>query len=167
MIKALIFDWGDTLMKDFPQYSGPMASWPEVELMPNVQNALEQLSAHYTIAVASNAGDSDCLLMREAFKRADVDKYIHHVFTSRELGYEKPDLQFFNQTVTQLGVNPTQAVMIGNDYAKDISPAKKAGLHTVFYTSTMFLDSLVDADFLIRNMKKLPAVIELLNCTTP
>jgi len=27
MIKALIFDWGDTVMRDFPDCKGPMADW--------------------------------------------------------------------------------------------------------------------------------------------
>ncbi|MBW6469119.1 MAG: hypothetical protein K0B85_08190 [Coriobacteriia bacterium] len=28
---CVLFDWGDTLMVDCPEYSGPMRAWPHVE----------------------------------------------------------------------------------------------------------------------------------------
>ncbi|MDF1543365.1 MAG: hypothetical protein P1P71_09650 [Anaerosomatales bacterium] len=28
---CVLFDWGDMLMIDYPEYSGPMRTWPHVE----------------------------------------------------------------------------------------------------------------------------------------
>jgi len=36
MIRALIFDWGDTVMRVFPEFSGPMAHWPRVEAVHGI-----------------------------------------------------------------------------------------------------------------------------------
>lgn len=52
-VKAVVFDWGDTLMRAFEFY------WPRVALVPGVAEALEQLAGQVTLCVASNAGDSD------------------------------------------------------------------------------------------------------------
>jgi hypothetical protein len=72
MIKALVFDWGDTLMRDYPEYSGSMAFWPKVELMPYVDEALKAVGNMYTCYAASNAGASDLVLMGKAFERVGI-----------------------------------------------------------------------------------------------
>ncbi|RPJ49817.1 MAG: GNAT family N-acetyltransferase, partial [Chloroflexi bacterium] len=48
---ALVFDWGNTLMRVFPEYSGPMASWPEVADVDGAVNALEALLGRHTMVV--------------------------------------------------------------------------------------------------------------------
>ena len=59
MIKALLFDWGNTLMKEYPEYTGPMAYWPVVELMTNVYLSLESVSKTLLCCAVSNASDSN------------------------------------------------------------------------------------------------------------
>ena len=41
-IRAVLFDWGNTLMRDLPGQHGPMRDWPHVEALPG---ALETLTA--------------------------------------------------------------------------------------------------------------------------
>lgn len=131
MIKVLVFDWGDTLMRDFPEYPGPMADWPEVAVIPGAAEALEDLHRKYICCVASNAGDSDAYLMGLALERAGLRKYFQRLFTSRELGTGKPNPEFFRAAALRLGIEPGECVMIGNSYEQDIAPAKAAGLQTV------------------------------------
>ena len=38
----------DTLMRDFPESSGPMAAWSHVEAVPNVKEALAQLRSQFS-----------------------------------------------------------------------------------------------------------------------
>lgn len=134
-MKALIFDWGDTLMRDFPEFTGPMAHWPRVELMPGAAEALAVLHERYICCVASNAGDSNAFLMGQALARVGIRQYCHHLFTSRELGAAKPDPAFFRGILAQLGIEPHEAVMVGNDYVKDIAGAKAVGLWTVWVSA--------------------------------
>lgn len=65
-IKAIIFDWGDTLMRDYKEYSGAMVNWPYVEIISGVKEALDKLNEKYICCVASNEGDSDVELMSKA-----------------------------------------------------------------------------------------------------
>ena len=65
-IKAIIFDWGDTLMYDYKEYSGAMVNWPHVQIISGVKETLDKLNEKYICCVASNAGDSDVELMEKA-----------------------------------------------------------------------------------------------------
>ncbi|NLE03633.1 MAG: HAD family hydrolase [Crenarchaeota archaeon] len=159
MIKALVFDWGDTLMRDFPEYDGPMAYWPKVELMPNVYNSLKTLSNKYVCCAASNAGDSDSILMRKAFKRVGINDFIRYAFTSKELGFSKPDIRFFHMIVNKTGFKPDEIVMTGNDYEKDIKPAKLAGLHTIFYSKQDDQTQYEYTDYITKDIGQLIGII--------
>ena len=158
-IKAIIFDWGDTLMRDFPQYKGAMAYWEKVEGVPGVEEALKKLSADYICCVASNAGESNAELMGVALNRIHIKNYFTHLFTSRELGVSKPDLEFFNQIIKKLNLTPAECIMVGNDYIKDIVPAKAIGLHTILYTDNWNHTIFDDADYVITSMNQLNEVI--------
>ena len=58
-IRAVLFDWGNTLMRDLPGQHGPMRDWPHVEALPGALEALEALHAQgLRLALATNAADS-------------------------------------------------------------------------------------------------------------
>lgn len=56
--RCLLFDWGDTLMRDFPQFSGSMATWPKVEMVDGADEVLQLLGTSWQLALATNAVDS-------------------------------------------------------------------------------------------------------------
>lgn len=131
---TLVFDWGDTLMKVFPQYTGPMADWPEVSPVEGAADALRALSASGPLVVAANARESDVPQVWRALKRAGLDKYIQAVFTSQVLGNaQKPEPLFFRQIESVMDLASCQLVMIGDDYARDILGAKSAGWRAIWY----------------------------------
>lgn len=133
-IKWLLFDWGDTLMFDNPEYQGEMYLWPEIKLMPDVAQALPILSGKYHCAVVSNALDSNAQAMKNAFERMGIDHFFELFITSKEIGYKKPDKRFFIHIAELLQIPANELCMIGNDYQKDIVTPKKIGLRTVLIT---------------------------------
>lgn len=162
-MKAIIFDWGDTLMRDFPQYPGPMASWPVVEVIDGAAEALEGLDRSLVCCVASNAGASDAALLGQALERVGIRSYFDHLFTSKELGAAKPDPRFFIEAATRAGAAPNQCVMVGNDYVKDIIGAKQAGMRTVWLdVGASGSAEHPHADHIIRRIDELPGLIRAL-----
>lgn len=152
-ITCLIFDWGDTLMADQPDNKQPMYLWNEITVMPEVFKTIPLLHKKYTCVVGSNAGESDAEKMRRAFCRANLEENFDFYFTSKELGYKKPEKSFFEKIANEVGVLTENAVMIGNDYEKDIVGAKKAGLKTVLITTEN--NSFPQADFVIKSFGEL------------
>lgn len=158
-IKAIVFDWGDTLMKKFAQYSGPMVYWPHVEIIPGVEAVLSQIHMDYICCVASNGGDSDSKLMSDAFKRVDLDRYFKEYFTSKELGTKKPDIVYFRGILDKLKLKPNEVIMVGNEYSKDIVPAKTIGMRTILLSEANSTELTPYADYTISSMSELYSVI--------
>lgn len=162
MIRAVIFDWGDTVMRDFAGYDGPMVSWPRVELIPGADQALASLSPTYLCCLASNAGISNAELMGQALERVAVRQYFHHLWTSKELGVAKPDPRFFLGVAARLSLAPGECVMVGNDYAKDIAGARAAGMRTVWLNPSGDAAPGTAADLVIESMADLPGAVSRL-----
>lgn len=158
-IKTIVFDWGDTLMKDFSEYEGPMADWEYVEIVDGVSKSLHIVSQSYICCVASNAGASNSELLGMALKRVDIQQYFQYLFTSRELGFSKPSLDFFSKIVQTLGFTPQECIMVGNDYNKDIIPAKKIGMQTIFFSQESKDANFDHADYVMSSMENLHDII--------
>lgn len=133
MIELVIFDWGDTVMRDFPQYAGPMLDWPHVEVVPGIEAALRALRPNYRLVLATNAAASGAEKARAALARVGLDVYFACVLTARELGVSKPDPAFFEAVLEACGSVPHRAVMVGDNFRTDIVGAKHASLRAVWY----------------------------------
>ncbi len=153
-ITTLIFDWGDTIMRDY-NLPGPMAEWEKVDWIPGAEKALKVLSKKYRCIIATSANHSGTEEMIAALRRVGADKYFHHFFSSKELGYKKPDPKFFRSIVEKLNLTPGECVMIGNFYEKDITGAKQAGMQTVLFNENKISGPFVEADVIILKMESL------------
>jgi len=163
MIKNIIFDWGDTVMRDYPELPGAMCDWPHVELIPHVYQALVDLKSKYTLVIATTAGVSDTEAMIRALQRVGVKEMFSKFYSSKELGVAKPDPQFFAEVCRRAELQPKDTVMVGNDYDKDIVGAKTAGLKTVFFNEKHRPGDFPSADIIIYTMKDLRKALEKLD----
>lgn len=160
--KAIVFDWGDTVMRDFP-FPGPMKSWPFVSIIPGIEEVLGDLMIEYQIVLASNAGDSTSLDIIDALDRVGLSQYFHHVFSSKDLGYEKPDIRFFQAIENELSLSGNELIMVGNNCEKDIK-----GAHQVKWKCVWFNDDqkntkeCTEADATVFYMASLPQLIKIL-----
>jgi putative hydrolase of the HAD superfamily len=157
-IHAIVFDWGDTLMRDF-RFPGPMAHWPEVELLPGVPAALKALRGRFRLAVASNAEESGADLIRSALDRAGIGHFFEAVFSSKEMGVAKPDPAFFRLVLEALHEDGSCAVSIGNDRAKDILPARAAGMRTILLDPEGRAGDCPEADAAARSWTEVPGLV--------
>lgn len=132
MIRAVLFDWGDTLMRDFPDQTGPMADWPHVEALPGAYDLLAGLQGRYRLALATNAADSGEAKVREALRRVGLEGHFELILTAREAGVAKPMPGFFRAALEKLGVQAAEAVMVGDSWLTDVEGAKSVGLRTVW-----------------------------------
>lgn len=163
MIKAIIFDWGDTVMRDFPGCTGPMCDWEHVELIPGIQEALEKLNPRYICFIATSAAESNTEQMRRSLRRVDVEKYFHGFASSRELQAAKPEAEYFLHVADLLQLPLTECVHVGNIYAKDIQPAKALGMRTVYFNEAQTPGSFPDADAVVHHLADLPEIIKTLD----
>ncbi len=127
MIRALAFDWGNTLMQVFPQYAGAMVDWPQVAAMPGAQAALEALAGRFRLVVATNAADSGAAQVRAALDRVGLGQYFEAVYTVHELGARKPQPGFFLALERVLGLGRDEIGMVGDEFVADVLGATRCG----------------------------------------
>ena len=102
-INTIVFDWGDTLMRVFPEFPGRMADWPKIELMPGVEAYPWKLPEGLTLVVASNAEDSTAHEIGTALERVGIAGCFDRVFAWRDLGSRKPSPVFYASLIRKLG----------------------------------------------------------------
>jgi len=161
MLKALIFDWGDTLMRDFPDKTGPMADWDTVEWIPGAEEALIKLSEEFICCIATGAGLSDTALMIKALKRVGADKYFTYFFSAKDIGFDKPDVNYFTTISKRINVKPGNCMFIGNDYEKDICGARAAGMKTIFFNEKCKPVPFPDAHYVINSINEVQIIIDM------
>jgi len=157
-IHCLLFDWGDTLMLDDPSDTSEMYTWETITPMDGVVDLMPQLSRKYTCAVVSNASASNAVTMKMAFERVSLAQYFHTFITSKELGAKKPQPEFFLRALQQLNADAETTVMVGNDYEKDIAPAKAVGLATILITKAN--GSYTHADYVLSSFAELSFLLQ-------
>ena len=59
------------------------------------------------------------------------------IYISSDYGCRKPDRRFFDALLTEQGVRPEEALMIGNDLQTDIAGGRNAGMKTLYIHSNL------------------------------
>nr|WP_320133633.1 HAD family hydrolase [uncultured Holophaga sp.] len=129
----VLFDWGNTLMRELPGMRGPMKVWPRVEAVPGARKALHGLHGRIGLAIATQAEDSGEQDIREALTRVDLDPFIRKIFCSRDLGLRKDSPDFYRRILEQLKVSAERVVMVGDNLRDDVEAARAAGLRGVWF----------------------------------
>ena len=132
-VGAVLFDWGDTLMRVFPGQTGAMAEWPRVEVMPGVRGVLRKLAPLAILGVATNAADSEAADIRRALRRARLSSLLPRLYCFRSLGYRKSSPAFWEAVTADLGLPGERVVMVGDDLAADVEAATTCGLRAVWF----------------------------------
>lgn len=134
VVKHILFDWGDTLMVDYPDANGPMNKWFKVAAVDGALEALTELSAKgVSCHVATNAKDSNEEQIRSALKRVNLDQYIQDIFCFQRIGHTKPSKAFFDGIALSLNCLNSDLLMVGDNFENDVKGALACGLQSIWF----------------------------------
>jgi putative hydrolase of the HAD superfamily len=156
---ALLFDWGDTLMADFKQYTGPMKDWPEVAALPGAQAVLAALQPDWHLILATSADVSTAADIHAALRRVDLDGFIERIYSFKDLQIKKTDPAFYRRILGDLGLPPEKVCMIGDHYEADVLSPTAAGLRAVWLERSGAEDRRSERIRTIHALDELPAVL--------
>lgn len=131
--EAYIFDWGDTLMTDFPGEKLDMVYWEKVEAIKGALEALDHLSKINKIYVATGAPGTTPENIEAALARVNLSSYISDYFCKTKLGLNKPDPKFYQKILACTGFEPGQVTMVGDSLERDVLPCIKIGMKAIWY----------------------------------
>ena len=103
-----------------------------------VEGAIEVLeylkSKGYILSIISNGFVE---VQYTKLRRSGLLSYFDYVFLSEEIGYQKPDIRFFNAVLEKLRVQPADCVVIGDNLQTDIKGAQNVNIKAIFFANNL------------------------------
>lgn len=122
------------------------------------EEVLAAVSPHYRLFVASNGY---ARVQRSRMKSADITKYFSNIFISQEIGFNKPNIAFFNNCFAQIeDFKKEETVIVGDSLSSDIKGGNEAGITTIWFNAKQKTSYSIKPDFEIH---RLPELVALLN----
>jgi putative hydrolase of the HAD superfamily len=120
----------------------------------------------YRLGIVSNTFIAGAVHDRHLQLQGLLEFFPVRIYSS-ELGYRKPDRRIFSQALRQLGVSADEAMFVGDLVKTDIVGARAAGMTTVLKQPWGTPRTARLADFVVREISDLPAVLDRLDSKRP
>lgn len=131
--RTVLFDWGDTLMRDDPASAVPMVEWPTVEVVEGVAEVLAYLHAcGRRIVLATSANISTESQIRGALARGSLDRYFDHIYSFTNTNLPKGEA-FYRYILSDLNIPTSEVLMVGDHFEKDVQAANAVGISAVWF----------------------------------
>ena len=122
--EKLVHEFGDIYMEITPRLN---------TLFPNAIETLQYLAEkEYEMYFLTNG-----FLKTQEIKleNARIDIYFRRIFSSDELGINKPHKSFFHWVISSLHARKSDCLMIGDDEKVDVGGAKNYGIDAIWFNS--------------------------------
>jgi len=108
------------------------AAWGTTHtLVPEAKEMLDTLkNKGYRLYAASNSFGH---LQRSRLEHAGILPYFEDTFISMDIGYDKPDIRFYQEALRRAGLQPHEVLMIGDSMTTDVLGAQAAGIDALFF----------------------------------
>jgi putative hydrolase of the HAD superfamily len=129
MLDELGLGWGagsERLVQDLRAVNPPFGLWSVC--LPEAPGALDTLRRlGLRLAVVSNSNGTVARILESL----DLARWFEIVVDSAVVGFEKPDPRIFHHAASALGVDPGEAVHVGDLYSIDVMGARAAGIRAI------------------------------------
>ncbi len=125
---------------------------------PQVQETLNQLRSHYSMAVVSDAQSPYAV---PELRSVELLHHFDSVIVSGDYGYRKPDARLFQKALDTLQVRPEQALYVGNDLYHDIWGAQQVGMKAILiaYNQSNMSSEAITPDYVIYRFAELTQAV--------
>ena len=129
--------------------------------LPGAEEAVEYLSKHYRLFLASNGTAS---VQKGRMTSANLYRFFEKVFVSQEIGHNKPSKAYFDGCFAQIpDFDPKKAIIVGDSLSSDIKGGINAGIATCWVNPTHAPGREdIKPDYEIESLSQFPALLERL-----
>jgi FMN phosphatase YigB (HAD superfamily) len=138
-----------------------------LELRPCVKKLLSKVSTEYKLGLVSNFTYAPVIYA--GTRELGINRFFNAVLVSEEVGWRKPSVKIFEETLRRLDAVAEETVYVGDSPLEDVKGAKAVGMKTVFVPSQFYsLESLYEnrqkPDLIVKDIcelyKKFPAFLK-------
>jgi putative hydrolase of the HAD superfamily len=160
---TVLFDWGDTVMRDYPERTDPMVEWESVEVIDGVADVLAYLlSTGRRIILATSAAISDEEQIRGALARAGLARYFSGIYCFKNTNLPKGE-DFYLHIMKDLQLSPADVMMVGDGFEKDIRIPNTLGIFAVWFNPNSVAVRRDEMHFTVHSMNQLRVFFETLD----
>jgi len=154
---TVLFDWGDTVMRDDPASTTPMVEWPTIEVIAGIADVLAYLySSGRRIVLATSASISTESQIRAALARADLNKCFTRIYCFENTQLPKGEA-FYRHILNDLGIPASESLMVGDGFQKDVQDSNAVGIFAVWFNPRSDGTHMDDLHVTVHSMQELLA----------
>ena len=127
----------------------------EITSYEGVENVLKFLKTKYKLAIVSDAPKLKAWIRLAHMK---LDPYFDVILTSQDTGLLKPNPEVFLRAAKELGVKPSECLMVGDHPERDLG-AKDVGMKTCFARYGSIFENKAKWDYEIDNINELMDIL--------
>ena len=159
---TVLFDWGDTVMRDHPEITIPMVEWESVEVIDGIADVLAYLQASgRRIVLATSAAISDEGQIRGALGRGELAQYFSKIYCFKNTNLPKGEA-FYRHILNDLSISASDALMVGDGFEKDIRIPNLLGMFGVWFNPTSDEKRESELHRTVHSMQELKEFFEML-----
>ncbi len=160
---TVLLDWGDTVMRDYPEITIPMVEWETVEVIEGIANVLAYLhSSGRRLVLATSASISDEGQIRGALARGGLDVYFSHIYCFKNTNLPKGEA-FYRYILNDLNISPSDVLMIGDGFEKDVQIPNSLAIFAVWFDPSSDETRQSDLNITVHSMQELRKFFEQLD----
>jgi putative hydrolase of the HAD superfamily len=95
-----------------------------------VETLLKLKSLGFRLAIISNIDNE---IIEPILRKLGIIDIFEAIVTSEELGFGKPNVKIFEETLKRLGISPKDAIFVGDSFANDVQGAKNVGMDAIHF----------------------------------
>lgn len=124
------------------------------QLFDGAEELCRTLSEEYTLALITNG---TAYTQRSRIDASPVKQYFSGIFISGEMSYQKPQKEYFDTVLREMGiVNSREALIIGDSLLADIAGGINSGIPTCLYDPRYLKnDTGILPDYVVHSYKEL------------
>ena len=152
---TVLFDWGETMMRDYPERTNPMVEWESVEVIEGIADVLAYLySTGRQTVLATSAQISDENQIRGALRRGGLDTYFSRIYCFKNTNFPKGE-EFYRHILNDLNVTASETLMVGDGFEKDVEIPNQLGMFAVWFNPRSNETRKSDAHVTVHSMQDL------------
>ena len=99
-------------------------------LLEGAEKLCEALFGKVKMYIVTNGVE---FIQKGRFSNCPISKYFDDVFISGVIGYEKPDIRYFECVKEKVGFDKSSTLIVGDSLSSDIKGGINFGIHTCWY----------------------------------
>jgi len=107
-------------------YNAPMGLWTHMEPEADLALALARARGLRTAVISNSNGT-----VADILAHLDLATHLEFIIDSSKVGVEKPDPRIFHLALERAGLQPHEAVYVGDLYSIDVLGARAAGMRAI------------------------------------